>query len=155
MVGMESEAYIFQRGPNGEWVPYETPGAFVYGTGPFTDPAGSIDDIWAMAARCGLPIESINAEFAAPPFESTSRYADASRAADDVFSFRQMARESSIRRGYSLSFSPKPFAEKSGSGSHFNISFTEHSGRNAFADDVANGEPSRSMAGCIAGSLQH
>jgi glutamine synthetase len=63
MVGMELEAYIFQRGPNGEWVPYETPGAFVYGTGPFTDPAGLIDDIWAMAARCGLPIRSINAEF--------------------------------------------------------------------------------------------
>jgi glutamine synthetase len=57
MVGMELEAYIFQRGPNGEWVPYETPGAFVYGTGPFTDPAGLIDDIWAMAARCGLPID--------------------------------------------------------------------------------------------------
>ena len=155
MVGMELEAYIFQRGPDGEWVPYETPGAFVYGTGPFTDPAGLIDDIWAMAAHCGLPIESINAEFDAPQFELTLRYADALRAADDVFLFRQMARELLIKRGYLLSFLPKPFAEKSGSGLHFNISFTEHSGRNAFADDVANGEPSRLMAGCIAGMLRH
>ncbi|WP_295529729.1 glutamine synthetase family protein [Novosphingobium sp. Chol11] len=155
MVGIEMEAYIFQRGAGGEWVPYDTPGAFVYGTGPFTDPAGLVDDVWAMAVRCGLPIESINAEFDAPQFELTLRYADALRAADDAFLFRQMAREVLIRRGYLLSFLPKPFADKSGSGLHFNLSFTEASGRNAFADDAANGAPSPLMAGCIAGLLQH
>ena len=43
MVGIEMEAYVFQRGADGSWVPYETPGAFVYGTGPFADPAGLIE----------------------------------------------------------------------------------------------------------------
>ncbi len=66
MVGIEMEAYVYQRGADGGWVPYDTPGAFVYGTGPFTDPAGLVDEIWAAAARCGLPIESINAEYDAP-----------------------------------------------------------------------------------------
>ena len=34
MVGLETEAYIFQRDQDGVWRPYDTPGAFVYGTGP-------------------------------------------------------------------------------------------------------------------------
>ena len=155
MIGIELEAYIFQRGPDGEWVPYETPGAFVYGTGPFADPAGLIEDIWATAAACGIPIESINAEYDAPQFELTLRFADAMKAADDAFLFRQMAREVLYKRGYLLSFLPKPFAEKAGSGLHFNLSFTKADGANAFADDVASDTLSDTMKGCIAGMLQH
>jgi len=155
MVGIEMEAYIFQKADDGSWVPYETPGSFVYGTGPFTDPAGLIDDIWAMAAKCGIPIESINAEFDTPQFELTLRFADALKAVDDCFLFRQMARELLIRRGYLLSFLPKPFAEKSGSGLHFNISFNDRDGRNIFADDVASGSLSDTMKGCMAGLLHH
>lgn len=155
MVGIEMEAYIFQRGPDGDWVPYETPGAFVYGTGPFSDPAGLIDDIWACAASCNLPIESINAEFDAPQFELTLRFADALKAADDAFLFRQMAREILYKRGYLLSFMPKPFADKSGSGLHFNISFNDKNGRNVFADDVSSGVLSDVMRRSIAGMLKH
>lgn len=155
MVGIEMEAYIFQRDNAGAWVPYDTPGAFVYGTGPFSDPAGLIEDIWACADACNLPIESINAEFDAPQFELTMRFADALKAADDAFLFRQMARELLYKRGYLLSFLPKPFADKSGSGLHFNISFTDKSGRNIFANDVASGQLSDVMKGCIAGLLHH
>ncbi|MEJ2409029.1 MAG: glutamine synthetase family protein [Novosphingobium sp.] len=141
MVGIELEAYIYQRGADGQWIPYQTPGAFVYGTGPFTDPAGLIDDIWEAAAACGLPIESINAEYDAPQFELTLRYADAMKAADDCFLFRQMAREMLYRKGYLLSFLPKPFADKSGT--------------NVFADDAIAHEISPTMKGCIAGLLHH
>jgi len=155
MVGIEMEAYIFQRGADGDWVPYETPGAFVYGTGPFTDPAGLIEDIWACADACNLPIESINAEFDVPQFELTLRFADALKAADDAFLFRQMARETLYKRGYLLSFLPKPFADKSGSGLHFNISFCGKDGRNVFADDVSSGNLSDIMKGSIAGLLHH
>ena len=155
MVGIELEAYIFQRGDSGEWVPYDTPGAFVYGTGPFSDPAGLIDDIWAMAAACDLPIESINAEYDAPQFELTLRYADALKAADDAFLFRQMAREVLYRRGYLLSFLPKPFAGKAGSGLHFNLSFWDKDGTNIFASDVETGDYGPVMRGTIAGLLRH
>lgn len=155
MVGIEMEAYIFQRGADGGWVPYDTPGGFVYGTGPFSDPAGLIDDIWACASECGLPIESINAEYDVPQFELTLRFADALKAADDAFLFRQMAREILYRRGYLLSFLPKPFADKSGSGLHFNISFNDRNGRNVFADDAAAQQPGPIMAGAIAGLLKH
>lgn len=155
MVGIEMEAYVFQRGPDGGWVPYDTPGGFVYGTGPFADPAGLIEEVWATAAACGIPIESINAEFDAPQFELTLRFADAMKAADDAFLFRQMAREVLYKRGYLLSFLPKPFADKSGSGLHFNLSFTAQDGSNVFANDVASGQLSPTMQGAIAGMLHH
>ncbi|MBU6394444.1 MAG: glutamine synthetase family protein [Sphingomonadales bacterium] len=155
MVGIEMEAYVFQRGANGEWVPYDTPGGFVYGTGSFADPAGLIEEVWATAAACGIPIESINAEFDAPQFELTLRFADAMKAADDAFLFRQMAREVLYKRGYLLSFLPKPFADKSGSGLHFNLSFTQSDGSNVFANDVASGQLSPTMQGAIAGMLHH
>lgn len=155
MVGIEMEAYIFQRSPDGDWVPYDTPGAFVYGTGPFADPAGLIDEIWATAEACGIPVESMNAEFDAPQFELTLHYADAMKAADDAFLFRQMAREVLYKRGYLLSFLPKPIAGKSGSGLHFNLSFTKPDGGNVFANDVASGTFSPEMKGCIAGLIHH
>lgn len=155
MVGVEMEAYIFQRGPDGEWVPYDTPGSFVYGTGAFADPANLIDAIWSTAEACGIPVESMNAEFDAPQFELTLRYADAMKAADDAFLFRQMAREILYKRGYLLSFLPKPLAGKSGSGLHFNLSFTKPDGGNVFANDVASGTLSPEMTGCIAGLIRH
>ena len=155
MIGIEMEAYVFQRDAAGAWVPYDTPGAFVYGTGPFTDPAGLVDAIWQAAHACGIPIESMNAEYDAPQFELTLRFADALRAADDAFLFRQMAREVLFQKGYLLSFLPKPFADKSGSGLHFNISFRDKDGTNVFADDVASGALSDTMRGAIAGMLHH
>lgn len=155
MVGVEMEAFVFQRGDNGGWVPYDTPGSFVYGTGPFTDPAGLVDDIWAMAAKCNLPVESMNAEYDSPQFELTMKYADALTAADNAFLFRQMARELLYKRGYLLSFLPKPFANKGGSGLHHNLSFQDKSGNNIFAADVESGDYGKVMSGSIAGLLKH
>lgn len=155
MIGVELEAYVFEPDGEGGWRPYTSPGAFVYGTGPFSDPAGLVDEIWAAAEACDIPVESINAEFDAPQWELTLRFADALKAADDAFLFRQMARELLYKRGYLLSFLPKPFADKSGSGMHFNLSFRDRDGTNVLAADVASGEYSDLMKGTIAGLLHH
>ena len=155
MVGIEGEAYIFQRDENGDWVPYDTPGAFVYGTGPFTDPAGLIDEIWETAYRCGIPIESINAEYDSPQFELTLQYTDALQACDDFFLFRTMAREVLYKRGYLLSFMPKPIPDLSGTGLHVNLSFLNKDGKNAVDGGTAEGKLSDLVSGCIAGLVKH
>lgn len=155
MIGLEGEAYILTRNEDGKWVPYDTPGAFVYGTGPFSDPEGLIDDIWQQAHRCGLPIESINGEYDAPQFELTLGYADALKACDDFFLFRTMAREILFKRGYLLSYLPKPFPELSGTGLHINISFNDKSGRNALDGGTSRGGLSKLAAGAIAGMVRH
>ena len=53
MVGIELEAYAYQQDSDGVWRPYDTPGAFVYGTGPHNDPRGLMDALWntALASR--------------------------------------------------------------------------------------------------------
>ena len=155
MIGFETEAYIFQKDEKGDWVPYDTPGAFVYGTGPFTDPAGLIDDVWAVAEKCGLPVESFNAEFDSPQFELTLTFDEALKACDDIFLFKQMAREVLYRKGYLLCFMPKPIANLSGTGLHINFSLQDKSGNNIFERETERGPLPDVMSGCVAGLIKH
>ena len=152
MVGLELEAFVFQRDADGVWRPYDTPGAFVYGTGPENDPAGLVDMIWKTADECGLPVESLNGEYDNGQFEMTLCFNDALKACDDAMLFRMMARELAYRSGYLLTFMPKPMPERGGSGLHVNFSFTDQDGTNVIAPD---GELSDLANHCIGGLLKH
>ncbi|MEO0938247.1 MAG: glutamine synthetase family protein [Pseudomonadota bacterium] len=149
-VGIELEAYVFQQDADGVWTPYDTPGAFVYGTGPQNDPAGVMDEIWEAAARADLPVESMNGEYDSGQFELTLCFADAVQACDDAFLFRTMAREVAAERGLLLTFLPKPIPDRGGSGVHINFSFEDTGGDNVIAPDgLLSNVAQRSMAGLI------
>jgi glutamine synthetase len=152
MVGLELEAFVFQRDADGVWRPYDTPGAFVYGTGPENDPAGLVDMIWKTADKCGLPVESMNGEYDNGQFEMTLCFDNALKACDDAMLFRMMARELAYRSGYLLTFMPKPMPERGGSGLHVNFSFKDQDGANVIAPD---GELSDLATHCIGGLLRH
>ena len=154
-LGIELEAFVFERDSAGNWVPYDTPGAYVYGTGAAVDPAGLVDDIWSQAQACGFPLEAINSEFDWPQFEFTLRYRDALGAIDDIFLFRLMAREVAAKRGYLLSFMPKPLSDRGGSGVHLNLSFADRGGNNACADPAQEDGLSELSRQCIAGLMHH
>nr|MBX2886264.1 hypothetical protein [Granulosicoccus sp.] len=134
MLGVELEAFAFVRDHNNQWVPYDTPGAFVYSTGPFSDPLGFTEAIWDVAHECGFPLEMITSEYDAPQFEFTLRYDNAVKAVDDSFLFRLLAREVAFEQGVLLTFMPKPIAEAGGSGVHFNFSFQDSAGKNVVGD---------------------
>ena len=154
-LGVELEAFVFERGPSGGWVPYDTPGAYVYGTGSAVDPAGLVDDIWSQAEACAFPLEAINSEYDWPQFEFTLRYRNALGAIDDIFLFRLMAREVVAKRGYLLTFMPKPLSDRGGSGLHLNLSLADSQGDNAFADPAREDGISALARHCIAGLLHH
>ncbi|MDE0308581.1 MAG: glutamine synthetase family protein [Acidiferrobacterales bacterium] len=154
-VGIELEAYAFTRDADGNWSPYDTPGAFVYGTGPFIDPLELTDRIFHQAEVCGFPLEMITSEFDSPQFEFTLRYADALTAADDIFLFRLMAREIAIRDGVLLTFMPKPIPQLSGSGVHINFSLWDAQGTNAIGDAGAADKLSDLGRRCVAGLMHH
>ncbi len=154
-LGIELEAFVFERDSAGRWVPYDTPGAYVYGTGTAVDPAGLVDDIWSQAEACDFPLEAINSEFDWPQFEFTLRYRDALGAIDDIFLFRLMAREVAAKRGYLLSFMPKPLSDRGGSGVHLNLSFADKDGNNACADPAREDGLSELARQCIAGLMHH
>ena len=155
MVGMEFEAFIFEPDGAGGWRPIDTPGAFVYGTGPSVDPRGLIDAIWAACARAEIPLESVNSEYDTPQFEFTLRYRDALRAADDGFLFKVLAREVAHRLGLLLTFMGKPLSDRGGSGLHVNFSFNASNGDNVINDPSAPDGLSTLAKQCIGGLLAH
>jgi glutamine synthetase len=151
-IGIEMEAYVFEQNDEGVWKPYNTPGAFVYGTGPANDPYGLMDQLWEVADACGLPIESMNGEYDSGQFELTMQFDDALKAADDAFLFRTMAKEVAANLGLILTFLPKPIPERGGNGFHVNFSFADKKGGNAVAP---KGELSDLSNSCIAGLIHH
>jgi glutamine synthetase len=154
-VGIELEAYILQPDGSGGWAEWNTPGAYVYGTGTAVDPIGLFDEIMETADRCGLPVESINSEYDTPQFELTLAFGDALKAIDDVFLFKLMAREIAARRGLLLTYLGKLFEGRSGSGFHTNFSLQDAKGNNVLADPKAEDGLSQLAHQCIAGILEH
>ncbi|MFP4634302.1 MAG: glutamine synthetase family protein [Nitriliruptoraceae bacterium] len=155
-VGIELEAYILQRSDDGtRWVPWETPGGYVYGTGTAVDPIGLLDEIMREAEDANLPIESINSEYDIPQFELTLHYDDAMQAVDDAFLFKVLAREIAHRHGLLLTFLGRPLGDRGGSGLHVNVSFSDEHGTNVLNDDSSDDGLSQLARQAIAGMLEH
>ena len=154
-VGIELEAYAYIQDESGKWQPYDTPGAFVYSTGPLTDPAGFTDAIWQRAEEAGFALEMITSEFDSPQFEFTLRFDEAVKAVDDIFLFRLMAREVAMEHGILLTFMPKPILPLSGSGVHVNFSLWDENGVNIIGDNNAEDHLSDIGRGCVAGLMHH
>jgi glutamine synthetase len=159
MIGIELEAYAFQIEPDGSLKPYDTPSSHVYATGVFADPRGFTDALWAQAAACGLPIDSLNTEFDSPQFELTLTFDHALKAVDDIVLFRLMAREVAFRHGLLLTFLPKPLLQQGGSGVHVNLSLRHREGPEAGRNAITGGHDRADLngltQGCIAGLLAH
>ena len=152
MVGIELEATAMQFSDTGRLEPYDNPGGFVYGTGPFTDPAGVTDAIWHRAEEAGFRLDMITAEYDTPQFEFTLSFDSALKAVDDVFLFRQLAREVALEHGILLTFLPKAQADKGGTGMHVNFSFRDDKGLNAIGPGR---DPGALATGCMAGLIRH
>ena len=152
MIGLELEAFAFQHDADGKLVPYDTPKSYVYSTGPFSDPKGFTEAIWQRATALGFAIDSMTSEFDTPQFEFALTYDRALKAVDDIFLFRQLAREVALEHGIVLTFMPKPILSKGGSGLHVNFSFKDKAGNNAIGDPD---DLSPVASGCIAGLMRH
>lgn len=156
-VGIELEAFALQTDDKGRLQPYDTPGAPVYGTGPFADPLRFNDRIWEMAEKLGFKLDMITSEYDTPQFEYTLTFNDAVKAVDDIVLFRLMAREIAIEYGILLTFMPKPINHAGGSGMHINFSFTDAKGGNAIANGEEGGPENLSdlARGCLSGLMHH
>jgi glutamine synthetase len=154
-VGLEFEAYLFEPDGAGGWRPLDTPGAFVYGTGPSVDPYGLIDAIWSACDQAEIPLESVNSEYDTPQFEFTLRYDDALAAADEGFLFKVLAQEVAHRLGLKLTFMGKPLSDRGGSGLHLNVSLRDGNDSNAINDPAADDGLSVLARQAIAGMLAH
>jgi len=151
-VGIELEATAFQFNEDGGIEPYDTPGGVVYGTGPFSDPVGFTDAIWARAEEAGFNLDMITTEYFAPQFEFTLTFDEALKAVDEIFLFKSLAREVALEHGILLTFLPMPIEGIGGIGMHINFSFRDKDGKNVIGGGDELGEIAE---GAIAGLVKH
>lgn len=160
-LGVETEFYVLREGPDGEIGPASARDTLAK---PCYDVRGLLDNYpWAaelVAAmdQLGWDVYSWDHEDGNGQFETDFQYADALTMADRVVFFRLMAGEIARKHGLLATFMPKPFADRTGSGAHFNMSLADLvSGENLFADedDPRGCGLSRLGYSFIAGILRH
>ena len=136
-LGVETEFFVLRREANGRLVPASANDTL---DKPCYDLRGLLDNLdWLgelVQAMNGLGwgVYSFDHEDGNGQFETDFAYADCLTTADRVTFFRLMAREITRKHGLIASFMPKPFADRTGSGAHFNMSLADlEQGHNLFA----------------------
>lgn len=159
-LGIETEFFIL-RAENGQWVPASDRDTLAK---PCYDLTGLLDNYpWVSAIveamnGLGWDVYSFDHEDANGQFETDFAYCDALTMADRFTFFRLMVKEIAHQHGYLASFMPKPFANRTGSGAHYNMSLCDRrTGENLFiaADDPRGCGLSPLGYQFIAGILNH
>ncbi len=101
----------------------------------FMDRYEWVDKVSTTINDLGWDLYSLDHEDANSQFEFDFKYADALTMCDRYIFFRMMAKQYAAEEGLIATFMPKPFANKTGSGAHFNLSLADaKSGENLFED---------------------
>ncbi|PZV13608.1 MAG: type III glutamate--ammonia ligase [Leptolyngbya sp.] len=106
----------------------------------------------------GWDVYSFDHEDGNGQFETDFAYCDALKMADRFTFFRLMVKEIARKHGFFATFMPKPFANRTGSGAHYNMSLADiHTGTNLFydSDDPRGCKLSKLGYQFIAGILKH
>ena len=164
-LGVEMEFFVLRRGADGSLEPasasdnLEKP---CYDLRGLLDNLSWLDELVQAMNDLGWGVYSFDHEDGNGQFEIDFDYADALVTADRVSFFRLMAREICRRHGLLASFMPKPFADRTGSGAHFNMSLADSaSGANLFEPEPGCAAATRGggiseLGRCfIAGILRH
>ena len=100
----------------------------------FMDRYTWLDKVAAAINGLGWDLYSFDHEDANSQFEFDFKYADALTMCDRYIFFRYLAKHYAAEENLLATFMPKPFADKTGSGAHFNMSLYDlETGRNVFA----------------------
>ncbi|MCH8475093.1 MAG: type III glutamate--ammonia ligase [Opitutales bacterium] len=124
----------------------------------FMDRYSWLDKMASAIQGLGWDLYSFDHEDANSQFEFDFKYSDALTTCDRFIFFRYMAKHYAAEEGLLATFMPKPFADKTGSGAHFNMSlFDKSTGENVFrdGDDPRGKGLSKLGYQFIAGILRH
>ncbi len=136
-LGIECEVYVLRLTPDGR---LEVPNSddnlpkAAYDVKRFLDRYAWLDKVATAIDQLGWDLYSFDHEDGHSQFEFDFKYADALTMCDRYVFFRQMAKHYADEEGLIATFMPKPFADKTGSGAHFNMSLADaKTGENLFA----------------------
>jgi glutamine synthetase len=160
-LGIETEFFMLKETADGKPVPISDRDVL---DKPCYDIQGLLDnytwvtEIVEAMNQMGWDVYSFDHEDGNGQFETDFAYCDALKMADRLVFFRLMVKEIARKHGFFATFMPKPFADRTGSGAHYNMSLADlETGKNLFAeaDDPRGCGLSKLGYQFIAGILRH
>jgi glutamine synthetase len=135
--GIEPEFMLLRRSAEGKLAPFDaTDGADkpCYDYKGLARVSPILDDLSRHLRAVGIDVYQIDHEDANGQFEINFTYADALKSADNMIFFKMAASEIAHAHGAIATFMPKPFSNRTGTGSHFHLSIGTATQKNAFYD---------------------
>lgn len=159
-LGIEAEFYVLTDGPPGTAAPLSQRQLSkpCYDAASVLDNMGWLGGLVEAMNGLGWDVYSFDQEDGPGQFEIDFDYADAVVTSDRFVFLRTMANHFARQHGCFASFMPKPFADRTGSGAHLNMSLAKlENGVNAFADPADRRGCGLSQLGYsfIAGVVRH
>jgi glutamine synthetase len=135
-LGIETEFFILREMEDGQVVPVsdrDTLDKPCYDLQGMLDNLPWIQEIVEAMNKMGWDVYSFDHEDGNGQFETDFAYCDALKMSDRLTFFRLMVKEIARKHGYFATFMPKPFANRTGSGAHYNMSLADlNTGANLF-----------------------
>jgi len=159
-LGIETEFYLVRK-EDGAVVPANPRDVLAKAAYDISDLLANMpfmDEVIGYMNQLGWDVHSFDHEDSNSQFEFDFSYTDVMSMADRQTLWRMMMKEVARRHGFELTLMPKPYANRTGTGAHFNMSLADiHSGANLFADpdDPRECGVSKLAYQFIAGVLAH
>ncbi len=153
-VGPELEFFLFHLEENGQPTTTSHERAGYFDLGPLDFGENARRDMVLTSEEMGISIEASHHEVAPAQHEVDIKYADALTSADNIMTFKLIARTIAKRHGLHCTFMPKPKCGVDGSGMHVNMSLMKD-GKNIFDDPQGELGLSKEANYFIAGILKH
>ncbi|KAF0844465.1 MULTISPECIES: type III glutamate--ammonia ligase [Methylovorus] len=138
-LGIECEIYLLKQEADGKLSIPNPDDKLVkpcYDVRGFMDNFGWLDKMATAINDLGWDLYSFDHEDGNSQFEFDFNYSDALTMCDRFTFFRYMAKHYAKEEGLLATMMPKPFADKTGTGAHFNMSLYDlKTGKNLFACD--------------------
>ena len=138
-LGIECEIFLLKKNSDGSLVVPNADDKLVkpcYDVRGFVDSFSWLDKVATCINDLGWDLYSFDHEDANGQYEFDFQYADALTSCDRLTFFRFMAKHYAKEEGLLATMMPKPFADKTGNGAHFNMSLYDiNTGKNLFACD--------------------
>jgi glutamine synthetase len=136
-LGIECEVFVLRQQADGTLCVPNPDDRLVkpcYDVRGFLDNFRWLDQVATVMNELGWDLYSFDHEDANGQYEFDFHYADALTMCDRLIFFRDLAKHYAREQGLIATMMPKPFADRTGNGAHFNMSLCElGTGRNLFA----------------------
>ena len=152
--GPEPEFFLFWRDHEGRPTTLTHDAAGYFDLAPVDNGEEARRDMVNALVEMGFEIEAAHHEVAPGQHEIDFKYEDALTTADSIATFKLIVKRIAVKHNLHATFMPKPVGGINGSGMHTHLSLFKN-GKNAFFDENAEYQLSKTALNWIAGLLEH